>query len=216
MAERKYFGKLKDAIEPPPMIEAQTQSYEEFLQANVATTRRKNVGLQTVFKEVFPIASYDGQATLDFVDLGPGTFSVVAAYTGDAMYDTSTSGAVVQTILANAPTASMSFTPSTVGPGGVSRLVVAATNNTPKGMYGVALGVVLTMNFTLVKQPVGGSCRRSTNVLYCLFSLPKGATKQLVLDMTAPTTPGQYTMNGYARNIDTMDETAASATLTVQ
>jgi len=83
-------------------------------------------------------------------------------------------------------------------------------------MYGVALGVVLTMNFTLVKQPVGGSCRRSTNVLYCLFSLPKGATKQLVLDMTAPTTPGQYTMNGYARNIDTMDETAASATLTVQ
>ncbi len=68
MAERKYFGKLKDAIEPPPMIEAQTKSYEEFLQANVATTRRKNVGLQTVFKEVFPITSYDGQATLDFVE----------------------------------------------------------------------------------------------------------------------------------------------------
>ena len=115
-----------------------------------------------------------------------------------------------------APGGSMSFTPSTVGPGGVSRLVVAATNNTPKGMYGVALGVILTMNFTLVKQPAGGSCRRSMNVLYCLFALPKGATKQLVLDMTAPTTPGQYTMNGYARNIDTMDETAASATLTVQ
>src|ERR1035441_8355183 len=33
MAERKYFGKLGDVIEPPPMIEAQTDSYAEFLQA---------------------------------------------------------------------------------------------------------------------------------------------------------------------------------------
>ena len=68
MAERKYFGKLLDAIEPPPLIEAQTRSYEEFLQADVAHTRRKNVGLQAVFKEVFPIESYDGQSSLDFAD----------------------------------------------------------------------------------------------------------------------------------------------------
>jgi DNA-directed RNA polymerase subunit beta len=68
MAERKYFGKLGDVIEPPAMIEAQVQSYEEFLQATVPAAKRKNVGLQTVFKEVFPIQSYDGQATLDFVE----------------------------------------------------------------------------------------------------------------------------------------------------
>ena len=67
MAERKYFGKLGDVIEPPPMIEAQTDSYAEFLQAE-GTTRRKNIGLQAVFKEVFPIESYDGQAVLDFVE----------------------------------------------------------------------------------------------------------------------------------------------------
>ena len=36
MAERKYFGKLGDVIEPPPFIEGQIQSYEEFLQATVA------------------------------------------------------------------------------------------------------------------------------------------------------------------------------------
>ncbi|MGO9608646.1 MAG: DNA-directed RNA polymerase subunit beta, partial [Verrucomicrobiia bacterium] len=71
MAERKYFGKLGDVIQPPPMIEAQTDSYAEFLQAEV-TTRRKSVGLQAVFKEVFPIASYDGQATLDFVEYSIG------------------------------------------------------------------------------------------------------------------------------------------------
>jgi DNA-directed RNA polymerase subunit beta len=68
MAERKYFGKLLDAIEPPPLIEAQTDSYKEFLQAEVAPSRRKYIGLQAVFKEVFPIESYDGQASLDFVD----------------------------------------------------------------------------------------------------------------------------------------------------
>src|SRR5271169_2469788 len=67
MAEKKYFGKLGDVIQPPPMIEAQTDSYAEFLQAE-GTTRRKSIGLQAVFKEVFPIESYDGQAVLDFVE----------------------------------------------------------------------------------------------------------------------------------------------------
>jgi hypothetical protein len=157
-----------------------------------------------------------GKATLDFVNLSPGTFAVTAEYSGDANFAPSSSAPVTQTILASAPTAGLTFTPPTVVPGGVSRLSVSATNNTPKAMYGVALGVILTMNFTLVKPPVGGSCRRSMNVLYCLFSLQKGATKQLLLDVSAPTTPGVYTMNGYARNIDTMDETGASATLTVQ
>jgi DNA-directed RNA polymerase subunit beta len=68
MRERKYYGKLGDVIEAPQLIEAQIKSYEEFLQADVPVSRRKNVGLQAVFKEVFPIESYDGQASLDFVD----------------------------------------------------------------------------------------------------------------------------------------------------
>src|SRR3989442_4157750 len=72
MRERKYYGKLGDVIEPPQLIEAQIQSFEEFLQADVPVSRRKNVGLQTVFKEVFPIESYDGQATLDFVEYSIG------------------------------------------------------------------------------------------------------------------------------------------------
>src|SRR5947207_14607964 len=68
MRERKYYGKLGDVIEPPQLLESQVQSFAEFLQAEVPASRRKNVGLQTVFKEVFPIGSYDGQSTLDFVD----------------------------------------------------------------------------------------------------------------------------------------------------
>nr|NIS43561.1 DNA-directed RNA polymerase subunit beta [Desulfuromonadales bacterium] len=68
MAQRKYFGRLTDLIEPPDLIEAQIKSYEDFLQATVAASRRQGIGLQMVFKEVFPIESYDGQATLDFVE----------------------------------------------------------------------------------------------------------------------------------------------------
>src|SRR3989475_2975380 len=64
--ERINFGKIKEIIAPPNLIELQTTSYAEFLQLNVAPTRRKNIGLQAVFKEVFPIESYDGKCVLDY------------------------------------------------------------------------------------------------------------------------------------------------------
>src|SRR6266496_6314048 len=64
--ERINFGKIKEIIAPPNLIELQTNSYAEFLQLDVAPTKRKNVGLQAVFKEVFPIESYDGKVVLDY------------------------------------------------------------------------------------------------------------------------------------------------------
>ncbi len=64
--ERINFGKIKEIIDPPNLIELQTDSYKEFLQADVAPTKRKNLGLQAVFTEVFPIESYDGKCKLDF------------------------------------------------------------------------------------------------------------------------------------------------------
>ena len=67
MAERLNFGKLTDVIELPDLIEIQTDSYRDFLQMKTAAGKRKLIGLQAVFKEVFPIESYDGQCALDFV-----------------------------------------------------------------------------------------------------------------------------------------------------
>ncbi len=64
--ERVNFGKIKEIIAPPNLIELQTNSYREFLQADVPPSRRKNLGLQAVFTEVFPIESYDGKCVLDF------------------------------------------------------------------------------------------------------------------------------------------------------
>src|SRR6059036_2482530 len=64
--ERINFGKIKEIIAPPNLIELQTNSYREFLQADLAQSKRKNLGLQAVFTEVFPIESYDGKCVLDF------------------------------------------------------------------------------------------------------------------------------------------------------
>src|SRR6266403_4255000 len=64
--ERINFGKIKEIIAPPNLIELQTNSYKEFLQAEIAPSKRKNLGLQAVFTEVFPIESYDGKCVLDY------------------------------------------------------------------------------------------------------------------------------------------------------
>jgi DNA-directed RNA polymerase subunit beta len=64
--ERINFGKIKEIIAPPNLIELQTNSYKEFLQAEVPQSKRRNLGLQAVFTEVFPIESYDGKCVLDF------------------------------------------------------------------------------------------------------------------------------------------------------
>src|SRR6266571_1619334 len=66
MSERIYFGSIKEGIEPPNLIEVQLNSYIDFLQKDVPFSKRKIHGLQAVFKEVFPIESYDEKAVLDF------------------------------------------------------------------------------------------------------------------------------------------------------
>ena len=71
-AERKVFGRLQNTYDPPDLIEIQTKSYDEFLQEHVPAAKRAEKGLQAIFHEIFPIASYDGRYVLDFVkyDLG--------------------------------------------------------------------------------------------------------------------------------------------------
>ena len=67
-AERKVFGKLQGMAKTPPnLIDIQTKSYHEFLQADIPPQKRDNVGLQAIFKEIFPVTSFDGRYKLDFV-----------------------------------------------------------------------------------------------------------------------------------------------------
>src|SRR6266566_4206951 len=59
---RKDFGKIPSIVEIPNLIEVQKRSYETFLQKDVPADRREDVGLQAVFKSVFPIADYNDNA----------------------------------------------------------------------------------------------------------------------------------------------------------
>jgi len=79
MGGRINFGKLKDVIEIPDLIEIQTSSYKDFLQRDIPANKREEVGLQGIFKSVFPIESYDGQCVLDFVkyEIGEPKLSTV-------------------------------------------------------------------------------------------------------------------------------------------
>ena len=72
-AERKVFGRLQNAYDPPDLIEIQTKSYNDFLQEDVPPAKREERGLQAIFHEIFPIASYDGRYVLDFVKYWLGT-----------------------------------------------------------------------------------------------------------------------------------------------
>jgi DNA-directed RNA polymerase subunit beta len=64
---RKDFGKIPSIVEIPNLIEIQKSSYETFLQNEVPPERREDVGLQAVFKSVFPITDYNENASLEFV-----------------------------------------------------------------------------------------------------------------------------------------------------
>ena len=65
--ERINFGKLREVIQPPNLIEIQINSYLDFLQKGIPEKKRKPQGLEAVFREVFPIQSYDERLTLEYV-----------------------------------------------------------------------------------------------------------------------------------------------------
>src|SRR3990167_4794070 len=75
---RKTFGKLLSAIEVPPLLEIQLNSYFKFLQADVLPEARTSTGLEGVFRSVFPIKSSSGNAILEYVGyrLGETIFDV--------------------------------------------------------------------------------------------------------------------------------------------
>ncbi|WP_342361914.1 DNA-directed RNA polymerase subunit beta [Terrarubrum flagellatum] len=64
---RKFFGHIGDVAALPNLIEVQKASYDQFLMVEEPAGGRLDEGLQGVFKSVFPISDFSGQAMLDFV-----------------------------------------------------------------------------------------------------------------------------------------------------
>jgi len=64
---RKNFSKREYVHPVPYLLEIQKDSYRKLLQADVPPERRIDQGLQAAFKSVFPIESYNGSASMEFV-----------------------------------------------------------------------------------------------------------------------------------------------------
>ena len=64
---RKNFGKIPKIVGIPDLIAVQRESYRRFLQMDTPPEKREDIGLQSVFKSVFPIKDFTGSASLEFV-----------------------------------------------------------------------------------------------------------------------------------------------------
>ncbi|QDV14030.1 DNA-directed RNA polymerase subunit beta [Rosistilla oblonga] len=63
----RYFGSGREAFATPDLTALQTASYAAFLQADADSDKRKVQGLEAVLKEVFPVESYDGNISLEYL-----------------------------------------------------------------------------------------------------------------------------------------------------
>ena len=60
------YSKRGDTIPVPNLVRVQRAAYDRFLQTEVES-RSNLVGLESLFREVFPIESYDGSMKLEYV-----------------------------------------------------------------------------------------------------------------------------------------------------
>jgi len=72
MAKRKSYAKTEECYRLPNLLDVQRKSYAEFLQAGVAKAKRENKGLESAFREVFPIQSPDGEYKLEYLSYSVG------------------------------------------------------------------------------------------------------------------------------------------------
>ncbi len=63
----KDFSKFKYDFEIPHLLNIQLEAYEDFLQKDIASEKRNDRGLEEVFRDVFPLESYDGRIKLEYI-----------------------------------------------------------------------------------------------------------------------------------------------------
>jgi DNA-directed RNA polymerase subunit beta len=64
---RKSFGRIPEVIRMPNLIEVQKSSYELFLQKGVSNEERGDLGMNGVFRSVFPVRDFSDRAVMEYV-----------------------------------------------------------------------------------------------------------------------------------------------------
>jgi DNA-directed RNA polymerase subunit beta len=72
--ERVDFSKIYTSARIPNLIEVQRESYNRFLQMDLIPEEREYVGLQSVFRSVFPVSDFRETATLEYVEYQIGNW----------------------------------------------------------------------------------------------------------------------------------------------
>ncbi|MEP7077023.1 MAG: DNA-directed RNA polymerase subunit beta, partial [Acidobacteriota bacterium] len=72
--ERVDFSKIYTSAQIPNLIEVQRESYNRFLQMDLIPEERQPVGLQSVFRSIFPVSDFRETATLEFVEYQIGNW----------------------------------------------------------------------------------------------------------------------------------------------
>src|SRR6266513_1271853 len=82
------FGKLESRMEMPHLLDIQTRAFEALLQTDAAANEREDIGLERVFKDLFPIADVHENFSLEFVrySLGEPKYSVEECIERDMTY----------------------------------------------------------------------------------------------------------------------------------
>ena len=64
---RKYYGKIREVLDMPNLIEVQKSSYDLFLNSGDQDTPLDGEGIQGVFQSVFPIKDFNETSIMEFV-----------------------------------------------------------------------------------------------------------------------------------------------------
>ncbi|MCX7890148.1 MAG: DNA-directed RNA polymerase subunit beta, partial [Rhodobacteraceae bacterium] len=85
---RRYFGKIREVLEMPNLIEVQKSSYDLFLNSGDGPKPADGEGIQGVFQSVFPIKDFNERAVLEFVryELEKPKYDVDECQTRDMTY----------------------------------------------------------------------------------------------------------------------------------
>src|SRR5947209_108732 len=82
------FAKLQPKKDMPHLLDIQTRAFEALLQTDAAANEREDIGLERVFKDLFPIADVHENFSLEFVrySLGEPKYSVEECIERDMTY----------------------------------------------------------------------------------------------------------------------------------
>ena len=73
---RKSFGKIKEVISLPNLIEVQSKSFNDFAQLDCIPSERKHIGLEKVLRDTFPV-EHNERISLEYVSYELGDWSCI-------------------------------------------------------------------------------------------------------------------------------------------